>query len=404
MPSTSADAVHARSADPAAAGRLVRAAASRLRERVPELADRLVEDVLAEDPAYTDFVPRDEFRESVRASLEAGIEQMDRRVRGHRADLSVAEGIGRRRAEQGLPLESLLRSYRMGGRVVWEALIEVVAGDDPDELTTLLRYASVVWHIIEQQSTVVSETYRRTESELLRRSDERVQALLDALLEGRGADGGLAQAAAAALDLPEHGRYAVVVLRPHRTAPAFERPDRIGGLRFVWRMRTDGEVGVVALGGQGPAELAGALRPLVAGEAGISPVTDGLAGLGRARWLAEVALGTSRPGDHAVVRLERRLPAALVVAQPELGGLLGEQVLGPLAELDPADREILLDTLAAWLDCEGSANRTAGRLYCHRNTVFNRLRRLEQLTDRSLHRPRDVVELALALDAERLVR
>ena len=36
------------------------------------------------------------------------------------------------------------------------------------------------------------------------------------------------------------------------------------------------------------------------------------------------------------------------------------------------------------------------------DTVFNRLRRLEQLTSRSLQRPRDVVELTLALEAARL--
>ncbi|RZM96173.1 helix-turn-helix domain-containing protein, partial [Streptomyces alfalfae] len=48
------------------------------------------------------------------------------------------------------------------------------------------------------------------------------------------------------------------------------------------------------------------------------------------------------------------------------------------------------------------AGRAAARLYCHRNTVFNRLRRLEQLTSRSLTRPRDLVEVALALEAHRL--
>ncbi|MEK8145669.1 helix-turn-helix domain-containing protein [Streptomyces sp. M10(2022)] len=46
--------------------------------------------------------------------------------------------------------------------------------------------------------------------------------------------------------------------------------------------------------------------------------------------------------------------------------------------------------------------RAAARLFCHRNTVFNRLRRLEQLTSRSLSRPRDLVEMMLALDAYRL--
>ncbi|MEU0273242.1 helix-turn-helix domain-containing protein, partial [Streptomyces sp. NPDC006307] len=104
----------------------------------------------------------------------------------------------------------------------------------------------------------------------------------------------------------------------------------------------------------------------------------------------------------SIVRLDRRMAGALVVSQPELASLLVSEVLGALLELDPADRAVLLETLDVWLDCEGSAGRAASRLYCHRNTVFNRLRRLEQLTSRSLSRPRDLTEMTLALDAFRL--
>ncbi|SEG59066.1 PucR C-terminal helix-turn-helix domain-containing protein [Thermomonospora echinospora] len=379
------------------------AASRRLLERLDDLTDRLVAEILAEDSGYAGFVPHDDLWRTVHGILGESIDHMGRRALGEEPAVEAAVSIGRRRAEQGLPLESLLRSFRIGGRLTWEAMIEVVAEEDPGSLPALLRFASIVWHTNEVQSNAVAESYRRTESELLRRSDERMAALLDALLEGRGADGGLTKAAAAALDLPVHGRYAVAVLRSPRRDPGFERPGRAGGLRFVWRMRADTEMAVVELGERHPADAAAALEPLFTGEAGISPAVDGLAALGRARWLAEVALQTCRPGDRRIARLDERLPAALVVSQPELSGYLGDTVLGPLADLDPVDREVLLETLATWLDCEGSAARTAGRLYCHRNTVFNRLRRLEQLTARSLHRPRDVVELALALDALDLV-
>ncbi|WP_433255929.1 helix-turn-helix domain-containing protein [Streptosporangium sp. CA-135522] len=91
------------------------------------------------------------------------------------------------------------------------------------------------------------------------------------------------------------------------------------------------------------------------------------------------------------------------MSQPELAGRLGGVILRPVLTLDPADREVLLGTLEAWLRCEGSAVRAAGQLYCHRNTVFNRIRRIEQLTGRSLARPLDIVELSLALDAVRLL-
>jgi len=386
---------------------IARIASRRLLERLPELTDRLITEIVDEDPGYLDLVPRDELWQTVHDILGESIDHMARHALGEEPPVDKAVAIGRRRAEQGLPLESLLRSFRIGGRLCWEAMIEVVSADNPQALPKLLRFAGIVWHTNEVQSNAVAAAYRQTESELLRRNGERMAALLDALLEGRGADGGLAKAASAALDLPMNGRYAVAVLRPlHRPTgcgPGFERPERVGGLRFVWRMRTDVEVAVVDLGDRRPADVAAALEQRFAGEAGISPAVDGLAALGRARWLAEIALQTCRPGERRLAQLDDRLPAALVVSQPELSGYLGDTVLGPLSALDPADRQVLLETLAAWLDCEGSAARTAARLYCHRNTVFNRLRRLEQLTSRSLHRPRDVVELALALDALNLV-
>ncbi|MEU1026817.1 helix-turn-helix domain-containing protein, partial [Streptomyces sp. NPDC005904] len=111
---------------------------------------------------------------------------------------------------------------------------------------------------------------------------------------------------------------------------------------------------------------------------------------------------TCPPDATGIVRLDQRMPSALVVSQPELAGRLVADVLGEVLALEPADRAVLLETLEAWLACEGSAGRAAARLYCHRNTVFNRLRRLEQLTARSLARPRDLVEVALALEAHRL--
>ncbi|MFJ8752695.1 PucR family transcriptional regulator [Streptomyces sp. NPDC102441] len=240
-----------------------------------------------------------------------------------------------------------------------------------------------------------------TESEdMRRRGDERGPALLDALLEGRS-EPGLAASAASGLGLPERGRYAVAVFRAGGGGPAGVAMEA-DGLRFVRRRRGDRETVVVALGDRDAAALAALLTRWCPGPGGIGPVADGLAGLGAARRLAELALLTCAPGAVEIVRLEERLPTALVVSQPELSARLVADVFGPLLALDPADRALLVRTLDAWLECGGSAGRAAGRLYCHRNTVLNRLRRLERLTSRSLSRPRELIEMMLALDAFRL--
>ncbi|MFD3311354.1 PucR family transcriptional regulator [Streptomyces sp. NPDC058694] len=374
-----------------------------LLERLPELVDEHMRQLAEHSPVYGEFLPYDQQWREAEEAMRIGIQTMSAPRDSPRRDLEYAEEAGRRRAQQGLPLELLVHAYRAAGYLVWDALMEegAAAGQEPERLVVLMRSATMVWSAVDAQAAVATEAYRATEMELRRRTDERLQALLDALLEGQEAPG-LAARAAAGLDLPERGPYAVVVLRSERRE-SYRRPVEGDGFRFIWRMRADCEVGVIALAdGQGLDGVARALDGRCSGPGGISPVVAGLAELGRARRLAELALRTCPPDATAVVRLDQRMPTALVVSQPELAGRLVSDVFGSLLELEPADRAVLLETLDMWLACEGSAGRAAGRLYCHRNTVFNRLRRLEQLTSRSLARPRDLIEMTLALDAYRL--
>ncbi|GIH95054.1 PucR family transcriptional regulator [Planobispora siamensis] len=384
--------------------RIMQLAARRLLGRLPELTDELVARTRDTDEAYRRMVPTDDHWQSVYEAMREGIGAILLPV-SERRDLQQAEKTALRRAEQGLPMDSLLRSYRVSAQVMWDGLVGVIAEEEPDSLPVLIRGATKVWNAVDRQAVAAAEAYRRREAEMFGRTAERIQALLDALLEDR-ADATLVRSAAAALDLPELGRYAVVITRlPGRDDHAADgaRPASLGAMRLLWRMRPDYEVAVVLLHDEEMDTLVGALRPHVTGCAGISPAVEGLGELGRARRLAELALRTCTGEGPEIARLEDRLPSALVVSQPELAGHLSAAVLRPVLALDPADREVLLGTLEAWLRCEGSAMRAAGQLYCHRNTVFNRIRRIEQLTGRSLARPLDIVEISLALDAVRLL-
>ncbi|MFI0352983.1 PucR family transcriptional regulator [Actinomadura sp. 9N407] len=393
---------------------ILRKAVARLSDRLPDMADRLVAEILRGEDWERPSGLRDDLWQVCHVGLGHGMEAILDPGRG-RTDLEWAERLGRRRAEQGQPLDQLLRSYRLAGMVFWEAVVEAVAQDEPEHVPTLVRHATRTWYTIDEQSSTAAAAYHRTEYDLLRRSEERMQAVVDALLEGHGVDGGLLATANEVLGLPEQGRYAVVVLGQS------EMPDRPGGaggalidgggdgltasgsVRFIWRMRADTQVALVALGTADLDELIETLRPHVRAHAGVSPVVCTLAELGTARWLAELALRTCWSEEPEIALLDRRLPGALVVSQPRLAGRLGRAVLGPLYEIDPAYRDVLLSTLAVWLECDGSAARAAARLYCHHNTVLNRLRRIEQLTGRLLAKPGDLTEVVLALSAVRLL-
>jgi len=73
-----------------------------------------------------------------------------------------------------------------------------------------------------------------------------------------------------------------------------------------------------------------------------------------------------------------------------------------LAEHDAATDKDLLKTLEAYLDCGGSLVEAAQALYVHRNTLVNRIERIEDLCPVDLHDPMDRLNLHVAIKGFRL--
>ncbi|MFI6348368.1 PucR family transcriptional regulator [Streptomyces sp. NPDC050560] len=73
------------------------------------------------------------------------------------------------------------------------------------------------------------------------------------------------------------------------------------------------------------------------------------------------------------------------------------RLLDPLRAYDERHRAELVPTLKAFLDCDGSWTRCAGRLHLHVNTLRYRVGRIEQLTGRDLSRLEDKLDFFLAL-------
>ncbi|MFD0692141.1 PucR family transcriptional regulator [Actinomadura fibrosa] len=318
-----------------------------------------------------------------------------------RPDISFAQRLGRRYAEHGLPLETVLRVYRLAGGLLWERLADVVNERHPDDLAFLVAGARRTLTMIDQLSDAITESYHQSSHKA-----ETALKALDDLLDGHEDHTDRVPP----LGLPEHGRYVVIAASAH-TGPS--PPDKVAGTRLIWRSRPDTLLGVALLDTPDIDELATGLRPLIRKPAGIGLPVDRLTDLGKARRLADLARsiaaatnnGTMLPGPgNELVRLDEHLPAAFVTAHPDLARHLRETVMGPLLDLDRADRDLLLQTVTAWLDCHGSTARAAQRLFCHRNTVLGRLRRVQRLTGRRLDHPREATELVLALEAVRLAQ
>ncbi|MEV5322226.1 helix-turn-helix domain-containing protein [Streptomyces sp. NPDC052687] len=438
--------------------RVLHRAARVLMDDLADLTDRLMAVVQDQEPAYRAAVESDpagvwqEMHRSLRHSVASLLDPRGARDGARRCSWR----IGATRAEQGLPLDAVLHAFRLGGSLVWQGLVEETSRRAPEDVRLLVHVATDVWNFVDEHCTIVTDAYRQVERQLTWRRENQVRLLAAALLDGTSRIADLPETARA-LEMPEHGRYVVVAVADGGLGGARGAAVVRGGARVHWHAGVDVDYGIVLLGdgdgdgegeghgdgrgdgdghggangrgdgrtharvnthaagtrtgtgtsGVGPRDPRAARNlPEPTGDPGtrigVSGPVDGLAAVGEARRLADTALRMC-PADGGTIRLAEHLPAALVVSSPELGATLADRVLGPLERVDPADREILLATLATWLSCDGSAQRAGERLYCHRNTVLNRLRRFEQLTGRSLARPSDLVEISLALTARRLL-
>ena len=83
--------------------------------------------------------------------------------------------------------------------------------------------------------------------------------------------------------------------------------------------------------------------------------------------------------------------------------LFCDSILAPIEEGEGAYGGELMRSLEAFIECNGQWERAARRLYCHRHTLRYRIRRVEELTGRSLDSAGDRIDFWLALRGRELI-
>lgn len=380
--------------------------ATRLMNRLPELAVRLRDALIAKDEIYatTDLITPDELLRSCEHNLLRAVQSLAGTAPDDVDMLDAARRTARGRADAGLPLESLLHAYRLGTEVLWAALLEEAREHAPPLLWDLLDSAAQVMQVIDWMSLEAASVYRARVEQAQRRDSERRQAVLDGLLEGYGGDPRVAEEANRVLGVSPAARLLMVVIKHVGVwgSPPQSPADALAAHGFTseWRLRADREIGLVVLGSESVARMTARLRAVVDGQAGMSSPFTGLEQVPSGCRLAELALDTI-PGDEPmVVAFEDRLPEALLASNRTIADRIHQRALGRLLELDVDKRDMLLDTLRCWFRHDRSARDVACELHCHRNTVLQRLARIEDRTGRSLSNDRDVLLLRLALMTE----
>ncbi|MGC0314237.1 PucR family transcriptional regulator [Kitasatospora acidiphila] len=366
--------------------------AARLAPQVNRLARRIVERARAEVPGF-DRLPGDmqdlEIADTTRHALRGFL----RHVQGlPDIDTELFRERAAQRAKEGVPLVKLLRAYHVGVEVLMDAL---AAAARPGEEAALLLLAR-------QQLTALNATVEIvTEAYLAGLADQQASAreLARALIRGDAPE-----EVAERYGLPLEPGYLVLSVG----APGVDEP--VAARRLLQQVLTrlapaaegralslpNGLGGYVLLPGGTPYPevvrclSSGLPQPPTAGAASAATPQDVPAAARQADRIAAVA---RKPGLHRLrdVLLEYHL-AGPVDSSAELAALL-----------DPLDRHPgLVETVAAFLDCDLDRRRTAQALAVHPNTVDNRLARAAHLTGVDPHTTRGVQILGAALAVRRL--
>ena len=359
---------------------------SELRDRAPEVAEEMVERTRAEIPSFK-AVPRDDQLAETTAftmwlagfSLDADASALD---------TERLAGLGRRRAEQGIPVEDLLRAWRISVEVGTARAREAAADLDLDPQLVIDLFQDAI---------------RAADAALVPLADgHRSGRPLTDVDPGRGRELFVLAALTGELPVDEiNARAASFGLDP--TVP-------YRALRAVGS-GSPGAPPELSSGRPTDTETPDPLCTLHEGElVGIAnrpprPGTATLVALGPPRTLEELPASFAAAGRvlnacraAGLVGIYDLAAAALFVVASEggdAGDALVERYLSPLEGL-PNGPE-LAATLGVWQEMGMRTEAAAERLHVHPNTLRYRLGRYEEIAGVDLSETEEVVGLWLAL-------
>jgi len=299
----------------------------------------------------------------------------------------VFRASAKHRAAEGMPLEDVLRAYRIGGRAAWRALVSEATKAERDALP---RAVELIMDYIDRVSSVVAAAYLEEKAHHVSEQERGLRALLDALVGCEALDARHYQTAERiGLSLSDElAAFAIAVPGVGASGHARVAAKLRGGGTLAL---TEGErvVGVMT-----PRhDPAGALPA-----GAVAVVDDPVPREDLAASLADVRLGMDaavREGLTGVVALRELALDLLLARSPRVAADLRRNILGPLAE--GGARSDLLRTVDAYVSLGCDRRHAAEQLHIHPNTLDHRLRKARKLTGLDLDDPEDLATMVLAL-------
>jgi DNA-binding PucR family transcriptional regulator len=379
------------------------------------LTDTLVAAIGAELPELaTDMRARELFHATVLDSVVAALRALTSGTDG--ADYAappVALEFARRLAQQGVPLTTMLRAYRLGQAALLEQVFAAIAAEQlpaAEIAHASMTLSSFGFAFIDTITEQVVVAYQLERDAWLRQRNATRLAKVQSVLNGKLTElGEIEKALGISLARTVVG---AVVWSGEESGEA----DRVGRLeRHVSQL-------AAALGGHPRAVLsvapddatvwawipvpssgidAGAAATQLADSslrAAVGSPAAGLAGFRATHRQARQAQSLAMAADPAQARpllaSSELGPLALVATDVDGVRSWVQDVLGGLA-MDDDNCARLRETVWAYLSSGGSPNTAAAELHLHKNTIQYRIRKAEEARGRPLAEGRIDVEVAL---------
>lgn len=353
----------------------------------------------------TGQVGKDELTADCRASLRQIFEALNAATP---YSTEQPTGIGEARARAGIPLPAMMEAYGISGRLARDEVADLATARPDLSREAFMRVLERIWLAQDAYTHAMADAYRNTVSRKVLDQAAQRAALAEALIDGRIVDQADLFEIAQMLKLPARGPYVAVAAE----CASLGRSALIGieakldslGIRSAWRLLPDVQLGLVYVRDDSALQtLKGTLARLAVNRVGISSRFGNLRDTPQGVKYARIALSVE-PRDGTLLTTFEATPLSIAaVSAPAVMKQVASTVLAGFAGVDDREREVLFTTFRVWADADGSIGAAAQRLHCHANTVRHRLRRVEEITGKSLSRPIELAELCLALEVDLLL-
>lgn len=316
--------------------------------------------------------------------------------------------VGVARAHAGIPLPAMMEAFGIAGRLARGDIADLAIARPDLSREAFMRISERYWLAQDAYTDAMADAYRDTVSrKILNQTAERA-ALVEALIDGRIVEQRDLFEIAQMLKLPVRGPYVAVAAE----CAALGRSALIGieaklgsdEIASAWRLLPDVQLGLVHVRDDAMLGiLKGTLARLAVNRVGISSRFDDLRKTPQGVKYARIAL-SAEPRDGTLITTFEATPLSIAaVSAPDVMKQVSSAVLAGFAAVDERERDVLFNTFRVWADAGGSIGDAAQRLHCHANTVRHRLRRVEEVTGKSLSRPIELAELCLAFEVDLLL-